>query len=132
MTRVEAREVLMQAIFQMEAQGTNDRKQLELLLVDRKLSKANREYIYNTYEELTRNILTIDDLINRYAVNWNVKRMPKVDLAILRVSIAEMIYTEVPNAIVINEAVNLAKKYGTEDSRKFINGVLGNISRKEL
>lgn len=74
----------------------------------------------------------IDGLINTYSVGWKTDRMPKVDLAILRLGLYEMLLGEVPVPIVINEAVELANVYCGDKSGAFINGVLGAISRKEI
>lgn len=74
----------------------------------------------------------IDNLINTYSVGWKTDRMPKVDLAILRLGLYELLLGEVPVAIVINEAVELANVYCGDKSGAFINGVLGAISRKEI
>ena len=74
----------------------------------------------------------IDALINSYSVGWKTDRMPKVDLAILRLGLFELLLGEVPAPIVINEAVELANVYCGDKSGAFVNGVLGNIGRKEL
>lgn len=71
----------------------------------------------------------IDELIGRYADRWAIERMPVVDRTILRMAIFEMLWgDDVPAAVVINEAVELAKQLSTEDSGKFINGLLGRIA----
>lgn len=74
----------------------------------------------------------IDCQIEIRLKNWSVKRLQKVNLAILRLSVAEMLYGEPDmDSIVINEAVELAKKYGDEEDYQFVNGVLGSISREK-
>ncbi|MFC5338327.1 transcription antitermination factor NusB [Leucobacter denitrificans] len=71
----------------------------------------------------------IDELISSYAQGWTIDRMPNVDRAILRLTSWEILYNpEVPAAVAINEAVGLAKQYSTEDSSRFVNGVLGRIA----
>ena len=65
------------------------------------------------------------------AENWSISRINKVDLAVLRVSLSELLSDlKTPEKVVINEAVNLAKKYGSDDSGRFVNGVLGGIVKK--
>lgn len=72
----------------------------------------------------------IDELISSYAQGWTIERMPNVDRAILRLASWEMLYnTEVPPAVAIDEAIELAKEYSTDDSARFVNGVLGKISQ---
>ena len=71
----------------------------------------------------------IDELISSYAQGWTIDRMPNVDRAILRLASWEIIHNpEVPTAVAINEAVGLAKEYSTDDSSRFVNGVLGKIA----
>ncbi|MDR0879888.1 MAG: transcription antitermination factor NusB [Clostridioides sp.] len=69
----------------------------------------------------------VDDIINKHANNWSVARMPKIDLAILRISICEILYMELPSKVSINEAIELAKIYCDDKSPKFINGILGSV-----
>ncbi len=74
----------------------------------------------------------IDIYIEKYAKEWTVDRMSKVDLAILRLAMFEILYREdIPYSVSINEAVELAKKYSSEKSSSFINGILGNFIRME-
>lgn len=71
----------------------------------------------------------INELISSYAQGWTIDRMPNVDRAILRIASWEIIFNdEVPTAVAINEAVGLAKEYSTDDSSRFVNGVLGKIA----
>ena len=71
----------------------------------------------------------IDELIASYAQGWTIERMPNVDRAILRIASWEMLHNaEVPAPVAINEAVSLAKEYSTDDSSRFVNGVLGKIA----
>lgn len=71
----------------------------------------------------------IDELISSYALGWTLDRMPNVDRALLRLAAWEILYNEeVPAAVAIDEAVELAKDYSTEDSSRFVNGVLGRIA----
>lgn len=73
----------------------------------------------------------IDSLIEKYAVGWSMDRIAKVDLCILRISVCEMLYREdVPTGASINEAVELAKKFGGEKSFAFVNGILGSIAKQ--
>ena len=77
--------------------------------------------------------MPIDELITQYSEGWALARMPAVDRNILRMALAEMFYMpEVPVGVTIDEAVELAKEYGTEDSSKFINGILGAVAREQV
>ncbi len=69
-----------------------------------------------------------DDLIERHSRNWSLDRMPKLDLTILRIGTWELLQDEVPTAVVLDEAVDLAKRFSTDDSGRFVNGVLAAIA----
>jgi N utilization substance protein B len=75
------------------------------------------------------NIETIDAAIKEHLVHWDFSRLAKVDLAVLRLSVYCLLYqTNIPRTVVINEAVDIAKKYGSKDSYRFVNGVLDQLS----
>lgn len=91
----------------------------------------DRTYMNMICENLKENKEQIDGLINKYAKNWTVNRMPNVDLSILRLAICELIFMEeIPNKVSINEAIELAKLYCDDKSPKFINGILGSVSNE--
>ncbi len=132
MNKVEARELLMQAVFQMDIQKDQSNELLERLIVETEAEKDFGSYIRSTYETLRRNLEEIDRTINRYSRNWDVKRMPKTDLAILRLAVCEVLFCDnIIDAVAINAAVEMAKKYCDDDASKFINGILGSISRSK-
>lgn len=125
MNRKEAREFAMKCAFQMEAQRKFTEEAADKLLeVD---AGNQRPYLEKLLKDICRNIGHIDDLLNRYSDGWQVSRMAKTDLAILRVAACEILYSDIPKAVSINEAVELAKAYGTDQSSKFVNAVLKNI-----
>lgn len=131
MTRREARTIAMQAIFQMERQAKYERETIELLLSEHKINKKQQEYIDACIENFMLHRDEIDELINDSCEHWDISRLARTDLAILRLAVTEMKYIDdVPVAVAVNEAVEMAKEYGTEKSPSFINGVLGKISGK--
>lgn len=86
------------------------------------------KYSKELVESFNANKENIDSLINKYAKNWTINRMAKVDLAILRLAICEILYmSEMPTKVSINEAIELAKLYCDDKSPKFINGILGSV-----
>ncbi len=130
---IRIREILMQAAFQMESTKNGSKEQLSVFLMNQDLTDEQYEYVTKVFLTLVDKIDDIDFLINRYSREWTTDRMIKTDLAILRLAICEMFFAkEHPAPIVINDAVNMAKKFSNEDSYKFINGILGNIYRKEI
>ena len=130
MARSEERENLMKMVYQMGLQNDFSKEAYEKfteLQVDINIT----DYFSKTYEAIVENMEEIDALINECSVKWKTTRMPAVDLAILRLSCAEMKFMkDVPVSVSINEAVNLAKKYSTENSSRFINGVLGKAAKE--
>lgn len=127
MNRKEARDFVMQCVFQMEAQHDFEAPDIEKYLSRTDLGE-NRAYAEKILKAVSGNIERIDTNIDNCSVGWPHWRMAKMDLAIIRVAVAEMFYCEdVPKAVSINEAVNLAKIYGTEQSPKFVNAILGKI-----
>ncbi len=83
------------------------------------------------YASTIDNIPKIDEIIKKTSLNWEMDRMPAIDRSILRMAVCEMmILSDAPVAVVIDEAIELAKKYSTEKSGKFVNGVLDSIARQ--
>lgn len=123
---IRARETLMKVVFQMEARGTSDEELLTAVLEEAGTDKEQEKYIKDNFRAISDNIGMIDAIIERHLVKWPITRIPKTDLAILRVAIGEVKYgSKTPAAIAINEAVELAKAYCGEKSPAFINGLLG-------
>ncbi len=129
MTRREAREqafiVLFEKIFDSDASISDivaTAKEAELIKIN-----SFAENILNAVEE---HFSEIDEVIEANSQDWTLARLPKVSLAILRLAVAEIKYIDdVPNGVAVNEAVELAKKYGTNDDATFVNGVLGTIAK---
>jgi len=130
MSRKQSREFAMQLLYQMELRGGDDRdEQLALAYEEseRAYTKKDREYIDDVVKGVFDNIDELDRIVEKNAKGWKLARLAKIDLSILRLCIYEMRRRDdIPFNISINEAVELAKKYGTEDSGAFINGILSN------
>ncbi|HAV26930.1 MAG TPA: transcription antitermination factor NusB [Lachnospiraceae bacterium] len=93
------------------------------------IREEEKEYLKNRYYAVHEHIAEIDELLDRTAKGWSTDRFASADLAILRVACYEMLFDEnIPEGVAINEAVEIAKIYGGDDSPSFINGILGNIS----
>ncbi len=89
-------------------------------------------YAKRLFEGVIANVDEIDCCINTHTKGWKTKRLPKVNLAILRLAIYEINYVdEVPDSVAINEAVELAKKYSGEGDYSFINGILGSVAKEK-
>ncbi len=146
--RTRSREFALQVLYEIDVAGPSLEEALEDFWLDRSdLALSNsekeaveqdkqepeiREYterlVHGTLEKLT----SIDPTIERYAENWSMGRMACVDRNILRLAAYEMLFIdEIPLKVAINEAVELAKRYGEADSSKFVNGILDRIAKTE-
>ena len=124
--RTKARETLMQLVFQMEARNSSDEELTTPVLEEKGTDKKQEEFIKENFKAIADNLGEIDALIEANSLKWKLSRIPKTDLAIMRVAIGESKYgTGTPAEVAINEAVELAKEYCGEKSPSFINGVLG-------
>lgn len=93
------------------------------------ISEAEHAYIAEKFEKIKNQVTEIDAKINEVAKGWKTDRMGKAELAILRLAVYEMLYDEdVPVKVAINEAVELAKKFGGDDSPAFVNGILAKLA----
>lgn len=102
----------------------------EILKVD-KLSEDNLEYVNNIIAQYMGFSEEIDRTIEKYSISWNIDRISKVDLAILRLAFYEIMHTDTPNEVLVNEAVDMAKKYSGAKSPSFINGLLGGYLKEK-
>lgn len=126
MKREEIREKTMQIIFQMDAINEFDVEKLALAEANADILKTERGR--QVLKAIGSHISDIDKVISENLENWKPDRLGKTDLAILRTAVCEMKYIpEIPVSVSINEAVELAKKYGDNKSYAFINSVLGRI-----
>jgi N utilization substance protein B len=127
MTRRELRENMFKMLFRVEFHNQDEIPE-QLGLFEEELEhikESDKEYLNSKTDGILAHLKEIDDEINDKSVGWKTSRMGKVDLAILRLAVYEIRYEEdIPEKVSINEAVELAKKYGTDDSASFINGVL--------
>lgn len=132
MTRKEARELLMQLLYQMELLDDHSEETKNAYLEKNFREKGHKDYASALMEQVLSGKEEIDAKINECSNKWTTSRMPKVDVAILRLAAAEILYMDdIPDAVAINEAVDMAKKYGSDESRSFINGILGKIAKEK-
>ena len=132
MRRSEASEHLMQMLFEMEVHGDYSQDARDRYETNFMETSGQREYMDRMFGIITEHLKDIDQKLEEASDRWKVYRLGKVDLAILRVSAAELLYMEdIPDSVSINEAVELAKKYGSDESGRFINGVLGKVLKEK-
>ncbi|NLX63773.1 MAG: transcription antitermination factor NusB [Clostridiaceae bacterium] len=129
MGRREARENAMKLLYQVQIQKDDIEEQISRFIEEHEITREqDKEYFIDVVNGVIENVEELDHLISKHAKGWTVQRMPKVDLAIMRLSCFEMKYrNDIPVNVSINEAVELAKKYSGDQSKTFVNGVLGKI-----
>jgi N utilization substance protein B len=120
----------MQMMFQMDCTGDFGESARDRFIKDFFEDKAQLSYVYRAHAFVRDNKDALDSKIEASSENWKVSRMARVDLSILRIAAAEIIYmNDIPDSVSANEAVELAKTYGGDESPKFINGILGKLIR---
>lgn len=132
MNKSAVREVTFKLLYSLEVQKTFEEEEIEVFFED---TEVNDE---KTKGEIIKDIHTIEE--NKEEINkqisenlkaeWNIERISKINLSLLKIAIYEMLYKKVPYKVVINEVVELAKKYGEDTSSSFINGVLATVVKK--
>ena len=129
MARLIAREAAMQLVFEQLFGGESASEAL-VDLIDYTPGDSERQYIDMAVNGVREHAADLDAEISACLRGWTIARLSRVDLAILRLAVYEMKYASLPAAVSINEAVELTRKYSSESSCAFVNGVLGTISRK--
>lgn len=131
MNRSAIRELAFKVIYGMEVQKEYNKEQLELFVTENNIEDADAiEYLNSVYDGLEEHKEEILKLISEnLKKDWTVERISKVNLSILKIAILEIKYKEIPFKVAINEAVELAKRYGDEAAPIFVNGVLASIVR---
>ena len=120
MDRSGARELAFKLLYSLEIQKPEN------------IEEQTKTYMEDVVNGIEKNKEQIDKLIEKnLKSDWKIERISKMDLSILRLAIYEINYKELPYKVAINEAVELAKKYGEDTSKKFVNGVLASIVKEE-
>lgn len=143
MTRTEIREQIFLLLFRIEFNSEEEMpEQLKLFFEEesqkdedytsaKEASEEEKLYISGKFGNICAKISEIDSLINEKAKGWDTARMGKVDLTIIRLGLYELLFDdEIPEGVAINEAVELAKKFGQEESSGFVNGILAKFTQK--
>ena len=127
--RRKARALALQVLYEVDSVGHDVERALTHLLAEGRLSEENSAFARELVSGVIQNKEKIDQHIKNFAPAWPVEQLPIVDRNILRVAIFEILLNNnVPVKVAINEAVELAKMYGSDNSSRFVNGVLGSVS----
>ena len=132
MNKSAIRELTFKLLYSLDVQKSYEDEDIELYLED---TEVNSEQVINQVKEDIKNIIENTDLLEKQISSnlkqdWKIERISKVNLALLKLAIYEMLIKKVPYKVVINEVVELAKKYGEDTSSSFINGVLATVVKE--
>lgn len=125
------REQIFKMLFRIEFHDEKEyEEQMNLFMEESApIEENSQKYIEDKFADIVSRIAAIDEVINEKVKGWKTTRMSKVDLTLIRLAVYEIKYEEdIPTGVAINEAVELAKKYGTDESSAFVNGVLAKIA----
>lgn len=131
MSRRELREQIFKLLFRVEFNKMEDMPEQEQLFFEDENAARDKDAVYvsEKFRKISDKLAEIDSQLNEKAEGWNTARMSKVDLTILRLAVFEICYDEdVPTGVAINEAVELAKKFGQDASYGFVNGILAKFA----
>lgn len=135
MGRHEQREQLFKLLFRVEFNSPDDMpEQVKLFFQDDEIqyTEVTMEAIRKKFDGIQDKRLEIDSMLNEKAEGWNVERMGKVELTVLRIAVYEMLFDEdIPDTVAINEAIEISKKYGQAASGSFVNAVLAKFVKKQ-
>ena len=128
--RSELREIIMKIIYQV---NMFEESKLDYNLNDliKEQLEVENDFVNETIDGIIKNKETIDSLANKYLKDWTMERLNKVDQAIISFGIYELMYTDTPSIVAINEAIELSKKYSDDAVTKMINGILDKIFHEE-
>ena len=132
MKRSAAREEAFKLLYSLEIQKENLDEQLEIYFENEEITKQEiKEYISSIVKGIENNISKIEDKISEnLKKEWKIERISKINLVLLKLAIYEILYTETPYKVAINEAIEIAKKYGDDNSPNFVNGILASIVKE--
>ena len=133
MNRSAIRELAFKLIYSLEIQkDENLQEQIELYLEANDITDENAiKYIKDTVEGINTNLKEIVNLIQKnLKAEWSIERVSKINLSLLKLAIYEIKYKKIPYKVAINEVVELAKKYGEDSSKNFVNGILASVIKE--
>lgn len=126
--RRKARELVLKSLYAFESVEGDPDSIMETLSQESGLADKPRKFALDLFHLVITHFNKIDDEIRKHAEHWDISRLALIDKNILRISICELLFMpDIPSRVSINEAIELAKKYSTEESSSFVNGILNSI-----
>lgn len=130
--RSRAREAALKILYQLDITKDPPEEGLGIFLKNHRVPVSSQAFLETLVRGTSGHLAEIDTLLSKHATNWSLNRMAVVDRNILRLAAFELLFgNETPPKVAINEAVELAKRFGTPDSGKFVNGVLDSLHKAE-
>jgi len=126
--RRHAREMAVKILYEIEV-GKLTHEEARQRIRRRLRQAETRDLALGLVNQTLENIAKIDKILGEVAENWDVSRMAALDRSILRLGTAEIVWSDVPAKVAINEAIEIAKRFSTEDSGRFVNGILDRVAR---
>ena len=128
-----SRELALQVLFQIDLVNANMEESFKYIFDNHKYPEEVKEFTLLIVKGVVSRLSEIDKAIKAYTDNWSLERITNIDRNILRMAIYEILYLkDIPKSVSINEAIELAKKFGTKSSFSFVNGVLGKIDKDNM
>ncbi len=131
-TRHQVRESIVGLLYAGDIGNAGIDKFVDELFEEKKIRNLQKDFALSLYNGIKDNLTAVDLAINKHLKEWDLNQIGTVERAILRLGAYEILYTELDNAVVINEAIELAKKLCNETSPKFVNGVLDAVCKEEV
>jgi N utilization substance protein B len=128
-TRTQARESVVGLLYAYDLGNKNISKYSDIIFEDKKIRNKQKEFAFGIFDGTLKNIKKIDDEISLHLKQRDINEVGKVEKAILRLCIYEILFTTLDKAIVINEAIELAKKLASDNAPKFVNGLLDKVKK---
>ncbi len=131
-TITHAREAVIQTLYAQEMGNDKAVSQFEEILKDKKVKGSKAEFARKLLKGVLEHIDKIDEIIKDHLIDWSFDRLDKVDKQILRLGIYEILYTDTPYQIAIDEAIKIAKNFSEDKAKSFINGILDRVAKENL
>jgi len=128
-TRQQARMAVVSLLYAYDLGNGNTSEHSEEILEEKKIRNKQKDFALTLYEGVMQNLAACDTAIIEHLKDWDFERLGSIERATLRLAAYEILFSDLDSAVVINEAVEITKSFGTEQSPKFINGVLDAISK---
>jgi N utilization substance protein B len=128
--RRKARELVLKSLYSYEITNTEPKSIMSDLLSKSTLDSPSQLFASQLFQKVLENIKSIDNMIRECVKNWDINRLAIIDKNVIRMGISELLFfSDIPQKVSIDEAIELAKKYGSEDSGSFVNGILDHIAK---